>query len=234
MSKKELAAWQQDLQTHAKTIAHNEGSDSSAITIQHGTMMYHEQPIPNNELDVIIIASTTEHCFYEGAYDPDKISSPTCFSQGLETTGLVPHENVPNPIHTDCDTCEYNQFGSRGKGKMCKEYRKLIMIPAGTEAEDVPNAELAYMKVSPTSIRNWKKYVQQLVASAGIPPWATKTKIKVVPDKKTIHQITFNGLEPVGDDSILAAIHGRIEEAEGKLMQPYSYEDDDEEENSKY
>ena len=234
MAKKELAAWQNDLAVHAKQIAHNEGNDSSAITIQHGAMMYHEQPIPNNELEVIIIASTTEHCLYTSAYDPDKISSPDCFSQSTETSGLVPHENVPEPIHADCDNCPYNQFGSAGKGKRCKEYRKLIMIPADTQAEDVPQAEMAYMKVSPTSIKNWRKYVQQLTASAGIPPWAAKTKVKVVPDKKTIHQITFTGVEPIEDESILAAVHGRIEEGEERLLQPYTYDDEDAEDSDKY
>lgn len=224
---KELASWQQDLATHAKAIAHNEGSDSSAIVIQHGAMMYHDQPVPGNKLDVIIVASITEHCYYDGPYDPDNISSPTCFSQSLETSGMAPHENVANPVHTDCDTCPYNEFGSKGKGKMCKEYRKLIMIPADTQAEDVPKAEMAYMKVSPTSIKNWRKYAQQLVSSAGIPPWAATTEVKVVPDKKTIHQIQFNGIAPLEDQELLAAIHGRIEEAEAMLMSPYTYEDEE-------
>lgn len=234
MSKKELMSWQEDLKAHAKNIAHNEGNDSSAITISHGTMMYHDQPIPNNELDVIILASATEHCYYGSAYDPDKISSPDCFSQGLEPTGLVPHANVPEPIAATCDTCPYNEFGSAdvGKGKKCKEYRKLIMIPANTAPEDVGRAEMAYMKVSPTSIKNWKKYVQQLVGSAGIPPWASVTKVKVVPDKKTIHQINFTGVQPLEDESLLAAIHARIGEAEQKLLTPYTYEE--EEADSKY
>jgi hypothetical protein len=236
MAKKELASWQQDLALHAKNIAHNEGSDSSAVTISHGTMMYHEQPIPNNKLDVIILASTTEHCYYDGPYDPDNISSPACFSQGVETTGLKPHENVPSPVHDECDSCPYNEFGSadNGRGKKCKEYRKLIMIPADTQAEDVPKAEMAYMKVSPTSIKNWKKYVQQLVGSAGIPPWAATTEVKVVHDPKTIHQVLFNGIAPLEDQDLLAAIHGRIEEAENMLLQPYTYEDEAETADSKY
>ena len=227
MAKKELAAWQSALAESAKTIAHNEGSDSSAITIQHGAMMYHEQPIPNNELDVIIIGAAAENCYYDGPYDPDNISSPACFAQGLDPKNLIPHENVAEPINDSCNGCAYNEFGSKGKGKMCKNYRKLIMIPAGTAPEDVPTAEMAYLKVSPTSVKNWSKYVQQLVASAGIPPWAATTKIKVVPDKKTIHQVTFQGLGPIEDEAMLSAIHGRIEEAEAKLLQPYTYEEEE-------
>lgn len=231
--KQELATWQQDLAKSAKQVAMNEGNDSSAILIQHGALMYQDQPVPGNALDVIVIASATEHCYYDGPYDPDNISSPACFSQSLETSGATPHENVKEPIHTDCDTCPYNEFGSKGKGKMCKEYRKLIMIPADTQPEDVPNAELAYLKVSPTSIKNWRKYAQQLVASAGIPPWAAKTKVKVVPDKKTIHQVLFEGVGKLEDEALLAAIHGRIEAAEERLLQPYTYEDE-EEESGKY
>lgn len=236
MSKgKELAAWQQQIAADAKKVAHNEGTDSSAITIQHGRMMYREQPVPDNALDVIVVASSTERCYYDKPYDPDKISSPRCFAQSLETRDLVPHENVAEPIHPTCEGCPMAEFGSakQGKGPACKTYRKLIMIPAGTQAEDVPRAEMAYMKVSPTSVKNWSKYAQQLVASAGIPPWAAKTQVKVVPDKKTIHQVTFTGLGPVGDDELLHAIHARIEEAEKKLMQPYTYEEE-EAESSKY
>jgi hypothetical protein len=232
---KELASWQEDLVSHAKAVAHNEGTDSSAIKIQHGAMMYHDQPIPNNELDVIIIASSTERCLYDSPYDPDKISSPDCFAQSLETTGLVPHENVPEPRAEDCTTCPLAEFGSakQGKGPACKTYRKLIMIPAGTELEDIPKAEMAYMKVSPTSVKNWSKYAQQLVSSAGVPPWAATTKVKVVPDKKTIHQVQFSGIGVIEDGDMLSAIHARIDEAETKIMQPYTYEEE-EEESSKY
>lgn len=233
---KELAAWQEQIKADAKKVAHNEGTDSSAITIQHGMMMYREQQVPNNELEVIVIASTTERCYYDKPYNPDKIESPRCFAQSLETRDLVPHENVEEPIAETCATCPMAEFGSAkvGKGPACKTYRKLMMIPANTAAEDVPRAEMAYLKVSPTSVKNWSKYAQQLVASAGIPPWAAKTKLKVVPDKKTIHQITFAGIGPVEDEETLHAIHSRIEEAEQKLMQPYTYEDDEGEENSKY
>ena len=73
---KELASWQSALAEDAKKVAHNEGSDSSAFTIQHGMLMYQEQPVPNNEVEVIVVASTTEKCLYESDYDPDKISSP--------------------------------------------------------------------------------------------------------------------------------------------------------------
>ena len=230
---KELTSWQQAIAADAKKVAHNEGTDSSAIKIQHGMMMYHDQPVPNNELDVIIVASVSENCFYKGKYDADKISSPDCFAQGLEPTGLIPHENVLEPINSDCDTCPNNEFGSAGKGKACKNYRKLIFIPANTLAEDVPKAEMAYMKVSPTSVNNWRKYAQQLVGSAGIPPWAAYTKVKVVPDKKTIHQIQFHGIGPIEDQEILAAVHARIESAEAKLLQPYTYEEE-EEDSGKY
>jgi len=233
-AKQELTHWQQAIADDAKKVAHNEGSDSSAITIRHGTMLYHDQPIPNNEFEVIVVASVTERCYYDGPYDADKISSPACFAQSLDSRELTPHKNVKEPQAENCATCPLAEFGTakQGKGPACKTYRKLIMIPANTQAEDVPKAEMAYLKVSPTSVKNWSKYAQQLVASAGIPPWAAITKVKVVPDKKTIHQVTFQGVGPLEDQELLSAIHGRIEEAEAKLLQPYTY--DEEEESGKY
>ena len=106
------------------------------------------------------------------------------------------------------------------------------MIPANTPAEEVAKAELAYLKVSPTSVKNWSKYAQQLVASAGIPPWAATTQIKVVPDRKTIHQVLFKGIDKIEDKELLQAIHARIEEAEGMLLKPYTYDDEEATEDS--
>jgi hypothetical protein len=232
---KELTSWQAAIAADAKKVAHNEGTDSSAIRIQHGMMMYHDQPIPNNELDVIVIASITERCYYDGPYNPDKIESPTCFAQSRESRDLVPHENVKEPQNETCEGCPKAEFGSakQGKGPACKTYRKLAMIPANTAPEEVRKAEVAYIKVSPTSVKNWSKYAQQLVASAGIPPWAATTKIKVVPDKKTIWQVTFQGLGPISDAPMLANLHERIDGAENMLLRPYTYEED-EAEGAKY
>lgn len=234
--KQEVAAWKQAIATDAKKVAHNEGSDNEALTISRGRLYYQDREVPNGEIDVIVVASSTENCYYDKPYDPDNIHSPSCFAQSLESTGLVPHENVPEPMSAECDDCPMNQFGSAkvGKGKACKNYRKLMMLRANVQAEDVPKAEMVYLKVSPTSIRNWKKYAQQLVASSGLPPWAVRTRIKVVDDRKTIHQILFEGIEPIEDESLLAAIHGRIPKAEERLLTPYTYEDQEEGDSSRY
>ena len=61
----------------------------------------------------------------------------------------------------------------------------------------------------------------------GLPPWAAKTKIKVVPDKKTMWQILFEGISPLEDDATLSAIHARIPSAEEKLLVPYTYEEEE-------
>lgn len=236
MASKELARWQEDLKKDAKEVAFNEGTDSSAITIQHGTLMYREQPIPNNELDVIVVASATERCYYDKPYDPDVIIGPACFAQSTDPKELHPHENVPEPQAESCSVCPMAEFGSAkvGKGPACKTYRKLALLPANVEAEDVPKAEIAYLKVSPTSVKNWSKYAQQLVASAGIPPWAAVTKIKVVPDKKTMWQVLFSGVKNLEDEELLSAIHARTDDAQEKIMRPYTYEDDEDTGDAKY
>lgn len=238
MSKKELARWEEDLAVHAKQVAHNEGSDSQAFTIQHGALNYRDQPIPNNQMDVIVVASITERCYYDKPYDPDVISSPTCFAQSTDSRNLVPHENVPNKQAESCDVCPLAEFGSakQGKGPACKTYRKIAMVPAGLEPEETAKEDIGYLKVSPTSVKNWRKYAQELVASNGVPPWAAVTRVRVVPDKKTIHQVQFGMVELIKEPEMLSVVHGRIEEAENILLKPYTYEDDEEEDvaDSKY
>ncbi len=231
---KEVAAWQTAMQESAKKVAQNEGTDSSAITLQHGRMMYHEQEVPDNELEVVVVASVTERCYYDGPYDADKITSPACFAQSTDPKEMFPHENVLEPQADNCQECPMAEFGSAkvGRGPACKTYRKIIMVPSNTPAEDMPRAELAYMKISPTSVKNWSKYANGLVSQYGIPPWAARTKIKLVPDKKTIWQILFSGIDRIEDQELLAAIHARIEGAEEKLMQPYTYDEEEEEKDS--
>ena len=235
MSKsKAVADWKSDLVASAEKVAQNEGTDSSAITIQHGRMMYREQEVPGSTMDVIVVASTTERCYYDKPYDPDVISSPRCFAQSLETRGLVPHENVAEPINDTCEGCGLAEFGSakQGKGPACKTYRKLMLIHGDVPASDIPKTEMAYIKVSPTSVKNWGKYAQQLVASSGLPPWGAITKLSVVPDKKTIHQVTFSAVAPLKDEDVLSAVHARITEAEEKLLKPYSYDEEEEDTES--
>lgn len=57
------------------------------------------------------------------------------------------------PLESDfiCADCPYNEFGSRDRGKMCKEMRRLLLwIPASRVT--------GVLSLPPSSIRNWQEY----------------------------------------------------------------------------
>ena len=64
-----------------------------------------------------------------------------------------------------CATCPMNQFGSDpkgGKGKACKEMRRLFILQKGDMYPSI-------MNVPPTSLRQWDAYVSALLSKKQIP-----------------------------------------------------------------
>ena len=52
--------------------------------------------------------------------------------------------------------------------------------------------------------------------------------ISTKPHPKRQFEVTFETTGPVGDEDMLAGIHGRIAEAEGLLLTPYTYDREEE------
>jgi hypothetical protein len=84
-------------------------------------------------------------------------------------------ENKPLPDFYECATCPMNQWGSEhqrrggaGKGKGCKELRRLLLLIDGW-------AMPAIMALPPTSIKSWDNYCSAL-ASKRNAYFAVKTK----------------------------------------------------------
>lgn len=77
---------------------------------------------------------------------------------------LVTQQDAEFPDHFDCAVCPMNQWGSEhqrkgtgGKGKACKEMRRLLLLIDGWTLP-------ALMSLPPTSIRAWDTYCSGLAA----------------------------------------------------------------------
>jgi hypothetical protein len=245
MAKKEVMSWKDRLAQDAAKTLNEETADSVRIGPKHGKFWKGEAEI-GSTLEVIIVAGITEKALYTAAYDPDKIANPDCFAQNEHSDMLVPHENVPSPCSEDCAGCPNAVFGTArvGKGPACKTYKKIAMISVSDEdvagfdgslEEYIAQAELCHMKVSPTSVKNYKKYAATL-AGEGMPPWAVRSTVTIKPDPKTQWQINFREDGFIKVDEVLAAINARMDEALDLLQQPYTYDEDDApvEESGKY
>lgn len=229
MAKKEVKDWKKEMAEQAKAEATNaSGGGVGYISLKGGIMMYQEQQIPDNTLSCIVVANVAERTMYDRPYDPEDKDPPECFALGADPRSLLPHSNVHEPIHPTCKGCPKAEFGTarQGKGPACKTYRKLLVMPfsASMTAEDVEAADVAVLKVSPTSVANWNKYATR-VAGTGVPTWGVVTDILVKPHPKKQFEISFSTPSPVIDADQVRAIAGRTAQGITELMRPYEYEE---------
>ena len=109
-----------------------------------------------------------------------------------------------------------------GRGKACKEIRKLAVLPVSalSSPEAIAKAELALLKLPVTSVRNWKSYVNLVAATYNLPHYAIITTVAPQPHPKNQFEITFSPVGIVADE-YMDAIIARIDAVYDVLTQPY-------------
>lgn len=229
-----LIKWEEQLAQEAQLLAKSEASllGGKWFSTRNGVLSFNDNPMPNNEMVVIVLESRHENVFYEGRFDPENPSPPSCFAINKLDDDMVPHEVVEDPQSNDCAQCPNNQWGSAdvGRGKACRNIRRLAMIPAGTIGEDgsceliddpahFQTAEIACMKIPPTSIKGFASFVNQLAQTMRRPPAAVYTRV-YLEDTETAFRVNFEALGPVPGE-LLDVIMARREDAGNMLEQPY-------------
>lgn len=231
MSKsKEVVQWKDRLAAEAKAVAKAERPSLSQISTRGGMLSYGGQPVQGNTLDAVVVGYVFENSWFKYAFDPNNPRNPDCYALALpdangEVALMAPHPSIEEPNHHECVTCPMFQWGSDpkgGKGKACKEIRKLALLPVSalTDPDAIQKAEVAVLRLPVTSVRNWKRYVQEVSALHMRPPWATITTIAPKPHMKFQFEITFNTKGLVADE-YLDALAARIGPVQEMLMQPY-------------
>ena len=86
-------------------------------------------------LDVVVVDFVFYNTYYEGAFDPNNIVPPNCFSINVESKNMTPSPNAPDAQHSDCAGCWANQFGSSGKGKACQNRCLLAVLPSDAKED---------------------------------------------------------------------------------------------------
>lgn len=230
--------WDEELAKQAEAAAGMENSTASGqfFSLKGGILSFNDAPVPGNQMGVIILDGILENVFYENAYDPEDPSGPTCFAFGRDEKALEPHKDVVaagNAIHSHCAGCPMNEWGSadKGRGKACRNTRRLAMIPAGTfnqdgkfvltkDPEHYESAAVAFMKLPVTSVKGYAAFVKQVAGALKRPPHAIVTKVSIRPDPTTQFKVVF---EPIvqAPDEILGVLMKRHEEAKSLIDFPY-------------
>jgi len=238
MARKRITAvqkWDEELAKYAVQAAAQEESTAigSFFSLRGGQLSFADSPIPNNQMAVVIIDSIIENVFYPGQYNPEEPQGPMCFAFGRLEKELIPHESVTEAQSDDCVTCPNNQWGSaqQGRGKACRNTRRLALLPAGTlaangaleEAYDLDHfksAQVGFMKLPVTSVKGFANYVKTVSVTLKRPPFAIFTRISVVPDPKTQFRVIFEPLKEV-PNTMLQVLIGRHEEVKQMIDFPY-------------
>lgn len=212
------------LAAQAKDVAATERVAVSGISLRAGIMQWQGQPVPGNRMRVIVLSSSYENTYYPEAFDPNNVQSPACFAQSLKDEDMAPHDNSTDQQHENCRGCWAHQWKSDqkgGKGKACKQVRKLAVIPAYDTAEEISTAELATVRIPVMSVKNWSGYANERATLDGLPPFAFVTEMSVRPDPRSQFVVEFAKEGVVADEDALRAVMARIPQAEQLLLTPY-------------
>lgn len=231
-----VVKWDEKMAQYAENAAAGEvGTGGNWLSLAGGVLSYQGKEIPDNTLRVVILDSIHENIFFETNYDPNNPATPACYAFGRKEPGvelqMAPHEEAVNKQADLCEDCPNFEWGSadKGKGKACRETRRLSIILAdGLDSADaVREAEEAYLKLPVTSVKGWSGYVSA-VTDLKRPPFAVITELEVVPDKKNQFKVLFRLHEQITDADLFEALIERHEAAKEKIMFPYAVMDDDE------
>jgi hypothetical protein len=227
-----VTTWQDTLQKYAMETVKNEQPVGQFFSIKSGVLQFGGVPIPNNTMDVVMIASIHENVYYKDRYNADKPSGPLCFAFSKDGVKMQPHTLAFDSQSIDCASCKQNAWGSDpqgGRGKACKNVRRVAMMSASAVSEptSVGSAVIGYLRVPVTSVANYARAVAT-IASRNLPPFAVVTRVKVVPDAKTQVKVEFEPLHSITEPSVLQALISRYEIEQNLIDFPYTSGQDEE------
>jgi hypothetical protein len=124
---------------------------------------------------------------------------------------MAPASASPAVQHATCEGCPKNEWGSApngGKGKACRETRRLLLIPADSigSVDAVKAAEVAALRPPVTSLKNYATYAQTLAATLKRPPLGVISEVAVVADAKTQFKVVFNMVKAIEDNAVIGAL----------------------------
>ena len=220
----EIVKWEDELKRQASEQAAAETVQSSSLSIKAGVLMYRSMPVAGNKLDVVVLGAVREHQYFPERYDPNNIQPPLCWAIGMEEGTMGPDAQLVTEAQSDnCADCKMFEWGSDpngGRGKACKEKRRLAFISATALQDDILGAEIATLTIPVMSVANWSGYVNKIAAALGRPAWAVVTTISVVPDPKSQFKVKFDYVLSVNED-YLNDLHKKVTEAEPVLHSGY-------------
>lgn len=191
---KALVAWEEELRKELAALADAvEPPSSNRISTKGKIFTLPDGASSGNPLNVVILDFVAYNSYYTQAWNPNVRAKPACWAIGKIIDDLAPSDKVPKPQHADCKTCPKGQFGSApggGKGKACKNIRRLLVVPANFTEKSEPMT----LDVSPTGLKSWNRYVDRLRKEFAMVPLQVVTEVKFDPNQ-SYPSLQFDFLE---------------------------------------
>lgn len=235
VSKAQLPAnWEDQLAKDAQKTKDAEAATGGGnfLSIRAGVMAYQGTPLPDSQIDVVVLDYRFENTYYPGTFDADNPVPPVCYAIGTVEKDLAPptDDSCSDRQADACQGCPQNEFGTsdRGKGKACKNIRRLALLHSdylkpGADSEHAP---IVMLKVPPTSLGGWAQYVKKLAGVFEKPPYAFVTRIKASPDPKVQVRLSFELVAEIKDKANLAKVFAKRAEAQQPLELGYTPSDE--------
>lgn len=225
-------SWEDTMARAAEEVATAEAKVGASrwFSIRGGILSLGGNPLPDKQMDVVVLDSVFERAYYPDGFDPDEPRPPVCFAFSRSGDDMAPHEESIDKQHDTCKGCPRDGWGTavrsdgkRSKGKACKEIRRLATIPM-TALEDpkyVAQAEWAGLKVPVTSVAAWANYAKSVAASFKRPPFGVVTRIGVQPDPKVQVRVTFQAIQSIKSPVVGQAVLAKRESILEDMTAPY-------------
>lgn len=115
--------------------------------------------------DAVVLDSIFENTYFDSPYDPDAdAKDPTCWAKGRHASEMAPPAelNAAAKQSDACASCWAAEFGSasHGKGKACRNYRRIALLPWNDGNPDFQN--LGVLRIPPTSLNVFNQYVSKV------------------------------------------------------------------------
>jgi hypothetical protein len=173
---KEVLSVQDQLKKELETLKDRVDPPSGyMVSVKGKTFTLPDGSANDGPMTCVVLDWVSANTYFEGLYNPQNIQPPACFAIAREPSKAAPSANAPKQQHTDCSSCPKNEWGSDpqgGKGKACKNTRRLLIVPSSATEKTQPWV----ISVSPTGLKHFDKYVNTL-ADVGTHPIQVLTDI---------------------------------------------------------
>jgi len=189
-------------------------SSGSYIGFKNAQLKVDGISIPDNQLNVRVLAVIHERAWYPKDFDADVVQVPDCYALDSD----APHDQASNPQSDACDICEMNKWGTapRGRGKACRESARVIVIPSNVP---LASAQMYTAKVPVTSLGTVQSFTSRCNQANKL-SGEFVTKLSVVEDKKTFFKVHLTPVECTAEMDMAALL--KAQDAAYQLaMTPY-------------